>query len=108
MSLPPLTQLQSPRPKSEQLQTTQLHLSNHHKIGWSLPRKVAQLWTAAIQRGSVLLPLPNSNQPQPTNSDIRTTESPAPSYLNPALPTPTRPEEVQIQGTQPLSNKRLT
>jgi len=56
--------------------------------------------------GSVCFPYSTPISPAPTNSDIRTTESPAPSYLNPSpnpLQFPTRPEEVQIQGTQPIT-----
>ena len=51
-------------------------------------------------------PTPTSPlSPEPA-SDIPTTKTPVPSYLNPSpnlLQFPTQPEEVQIQGTQPIT-----
>ena len=44
--------------------------------------------------------------PSPANPDISTQEIPVPSYLNPnpnPLQFPTRPEEVRILGTQPIT-----
>lgn len=44
--------------------------------------------------------------PSPTESDILNQGTPAPSYLNPSpnpLQFPTKPEEVRIQGTQPIT-----
>ncbi len=51
-------------------------------------------------------PTPTPVIPSPTESDILNQGTPAPSYLNPSpnpLQFPTRPEEVRIQGTQPIT-----
>ncbi len=44
--------------------------------------------------------------PSPANPDVSTQQIPVPSYLNPnpnPLQFPTRPDEVRIQGTQPIT-----
>jgi len=107
-----LTQLQSPRPKSEQLQTDSITSQQPSQDRLEPAQESGPALDSGNSEVAPSFPTPTPISPAPTNSDIRTTESPAPSYLNPSpnpLQFPTRPEEVQIQETHLLlSNKRLT
>jgi len=66
---------------------------------------------ASDKRNSHVSQSPSPNPTSPTSpqlptSDIPTQPTPAPRYLNPnpnPLQFPTRPEEVRIQGTQPIT-----
>jgi len=93
--------------KSHKLKTTstpsgqsqdRIHSAEHSKLApGKRNSKVAQ--TASPT------PTPKASPQLPT-SDIPTQPTPAPSYLNPSpdpLQFPTRPDEVRIQGTQPIT-----
>ena len=103
-----LTQPQSPRPKSDQLQTISITSGQPSQDRV----KLAQESNPGGGNGnseSAPSASPRTTSPitpSPTNSDLSTTQTPAPSYLNPSpnpLQFPTRSEEVQIQGTQPIT-----
>ena len=92
--------------KSDKLKTTstpsrqsqnRTHSADHSKrASDNRKSKVAQ---------SAPTPTPSAS-PELPNSDVPTQPTPAPSYLNPSpdpLQFPTRPDEVRIQGTQPIT-----
>lgn len=79
------------------------------------PRNSKQLTAQAEQKPQPPSPTPNSNTntPEPKiqqrsqrQSDLPKRSTPVPSYLNPSpnpLRLPTKPEEVQLLGAQPIS-----
>ena len=93
----PLGQAQSRIRKNKKLQTTSATSQGQSQNAVE-PARRSNL--ASDNRNSRVA------QSSPANSDIRTPQTPPPSYLNPSpnpLFVPTRPEEVRIQGLQPIT-----
>jgi len=104
-----LIQAKSSLPKSHQVSASstkhqQLPQHKASSASRSNPASNKRNLQQVAQAGS---PPPTSTlSPSPTNSNIPTQPTLAPGYLNPSpnpLQFPTRPEEVRIQGTQPIT-----